>query len=147
VSANTDLPQDGVVRLTGDLKQPRDLHVAELAALAQHTVDVRFQSGSGPQSHSETGVLLSDVLPPDALATTDRHNDQLAFGVLAVGADGYAALVSYGEVSPDFGDRGILLATGEDGHPLDRPRLVVPGDLKGGRYVSDVVELRVVRTG
>ena len=89
-------------------------------------------------------MLLADLLTPDVLATTDRKNDLLSFAVLAVGADGYAALVSYGEVSPDFGNRGILLATAEDGTALDRPRLVVPGDVKGGRYVSDVTELRVI---
>ena len=64
--------------------------------------------------------------------------------MLAIGADGYAALVSYGEISPEFGNRGILLASVEAA--LQRPRLVVPGDGKGGRYVSDVVELRVART-
>ncbi|OLT21591.1 hypothetical protein BJF78_08260 [Pseudonocardia sp. CNS-139] len=137
----------GVVRLAGDVCEPRDLQVAELAALPQQTVAVQYQSGQGPQSHTETGVLLADLLPPDALATTDRHNDLLAFGVLAVGADGYAALVAYGEVSPQFGNRGILLATAEDGQPLERPQLVVPGDVRGGRYVHDVVELRVVRVG
>lgn len=40
---------------------------------------------------------------------------------------------------------GALLATEQDGTPLPRPRLVVPGDRKGGRYVSDLVELKVVR--
>ena len=89
-------------------------------------------------------MLLSDLLPVDALATTSRKNDQLSFAVLGTGSDGYAALVSYGEVSPDFGNRGVLLSTTEDGTPLARPRLVVPGDGKGGRYVSDVTTLRVV---
>jgi hypothetical protein len=28
--------------------------------------------------------------------------------------------------------------------PLARPRLVLPGDVKGARYVSDVVELHVL---
>jgi solute:Na+ symporter, SSS family len=54
-------------------------------------------------------------------------------------ADGHAALVSYGEISPDFGNRRILLATSEDGVALERPRLVVPGDVKGARYVSAVL--------
>ena len=45
-------------------------------------------------------------------------------------------LVSYGEIAPDFGNRGALRAT-QDSTPLARPRLVVPGDVKGGRYVSD----------
>lgn len=139
-------PAAGVVRLTGDVREPRDLRVAELAGLPQQTVSVEYGSGSGPQSHTEQGVLLADLLPIEALATTDAKHDELAFGVLAIGSDGYAALVSYGEVSPEFGNRGILLATAEDGTALPRPRLVVPGDVKGGRYVGDVVELRVIRS-
>jgi hypothetical protein len=139
-------PAAGVVRLVGDLRDPRDLHIAELATLPQQKVSVRYGSASGPRSHVEQGVLLSDLLPVEALATTDAKHDELTFGVLATGSDGYAALVSYGEISPDFGNRGILLATSEDGAALERPRLVVPGDVKGGRQVSEVIELRVVRT-
>ena len=41
----------------------------------------------------------------------------------------------------------MLLAIAQDGAALARPRLVVPGDVEGGRYVSDVVELKVVRVG
>jgi hypothetical protein len=138
-------PAFGVVRLVGDVREPRDLRVEELAAMPQQTVSVQYGSGSGPQSHTEQGVLFADLLPVAALATTDRKHDELSVGVLAIGSDGYAALVSYGEIAPEFGNRGILLATVEDGAPLERPRLVVPGDVKGGRYVSDVVELRMVR--
>jgi hypothetical protein len=139
-------PAAGLIRLTGDLRDPRDLHVGELATRPQQTVSVQYSSGSGPQSHIEQGVLLSDLLPVEALATTDAKHDELTFGVLVTGADGHAALVSYGEISPDFGNRGTLLATSEDGAALERPRLVVPGDVKGARYVSEVIELRVVRT-
>lgn len=135
-----------MVRLAGDVRQPRDLHVEELGKLPQHTVSVRYGSGSGPQSHTEQGVLLADLLPINALATRPGKHDELSFGVLAIGSDGYAALVSYGEISPDLGHRSILLATAEDGAPLPRPRLVAPGDLEGARYVNGVVELRVVRT-
>jgi hypothetical protein len=138
-------PAVGVVRLAGDVREPRDLRVEELAAMPQQTVSVEYGSGSGPQSHTEQGVLLADLLPVETLTTTDRKHDELSFGVLAIGSDGYAALVSYGEISPEFGNRGVLLATVEDGAALERPRLVVPGDVRGGRYVSDVVELRMVR--
>lgn len=139
-------PAGGVV-VSGDVKTPGPVTAEQLAGMAQHTVAVQFGSSKGAEQHTETGVLLADVLPVAALATTGRKNDQLAFAVLATGSDGYAALVSYGEVAPDFGNRGILLATTEDGKALPRPRLVVPGDVKGGRYVSDLVELRVVRVG
>ena len=84
------------------------------------------------------------MLPTTALALTPgRKNDQAALAVTATGADGYAATVSYGEIDPDLGNRGVLVATAEDGKPLARPRLVVPGDVKGARYVSDLVELHV----
>lgn len=64
--------------------------------------------------------------------------------MLAVGADGYQALVSYGAIAPGSGNRAIL-AVEQDGAPLARPRLVVTGEVTGGRDVNDVVELDVVR--
>ncbi len=137
----------GVVALTGDLKAPKQLDAAALAALPQKTVDVSFQSSKGAEKHTETGVPLASVLPADALATTSKKNDQLSFAVLAVGSDGYSAVFAYGDVSPDFGNRGLLVSLTEDGKALARPRLVVPGDVKGGRYVSDLVALKVVRLG
>ena len=145
-SAPAELPPVGTVRLTGDLVAPADITVEELAALPQQTVEVSFGSGDGQQTHTETGPALADVLPADALALdADRKNDQLSFAVLAVAADDYSAVVAYGDVLADFGNRGLLLSLVEDGQTLERPRLVVPGDVRGGRYVSDVVELRVVR--
>jgi len=37
------------------------------------------------------------------------------------------------------------LAVIQDGQPLTQPRLVVPGDIHGGRYVSDVISVRLGR--
>jgi hypothetical protein len=143
-TAAPDVPA-GAVAVTGAVKTPRTVTADQLAALPQRTVSVQFGSGKGPEQHTETGALLTDLLPVDSLATTPAKNDQLSFAVVATGADGYRALVSYGEAAPDFGNRGLLVATSEDGKPLARPRLVVPGDVKGGRYVSDLVRLEVVR--
>ena len=138
---------DGGVVISGDVRSPGPVTAAQLAGMPQHTTSVQFGSAKGAETRTETGVLLSDLLPVTALATTARKNDQLAFAVLATGSDGYAAVVSYGEISADFGNRGVLLATSQDGAALTRPRLVVPGDVKGGRYVSDVVDLHVARVG
>lgn len=55
--------------------------------------------------------------------------------------------VSYDENAPDFGNCGVLLATTQDRTLLTRTTAGRAGDVKGGRYVSDVVELRVVRVG
>lgn len=146
-TAAPQLPPPGTFRLTGALKEPGELTVEKLKGMPQHTVPVNFQAGKGPEQHTEVGVLLSELVPPSALATQQRKNDLLSFALLAIGADGYAALVAYGEVSPDFGNKDILLAGSQDGQQLERPRLIVPGDVKGGRYVTDVVELHVARVG
>jgi ABC-type transport system substrate-binding protein len=136
----------GTVRLEGAVTAPRTLDPAALAAMPQTAVDVTFGSAKGTEHHHEQGVLLATLLPVSALALTPgRKNDQAALAVTATGADGYAATVSYGEIAPDLGNRGILISTAEDGKPLPQPRLVVPGDVKGARYVSELVDLRVGR--
>ena len=138
----------GSLQISGAVTTPTTLDAAALAARPHTAVDVAFQSSKGAERHHEDGVLLAALLPVSALALAPgRKNDQATLAVTATGADGYASTVSYGEIDPDLGNRGILIATAEDGKPLARPRLVVPGDVKGARYVSDLVELRVGRVG
>ena len=74
------------------------------------------------------------------------RNDKLRFYVSATGLAAYQAIVAWGEIDPEFENKGVLLAVIEDGQTLTRgPRLVVPGDIRGGRYVSDVVSIRLER--
>jgi hypothetical protein len=133
------------VLVTGALKHPFQVTIDQLRGMLIHTVQVEFQNDKGTEHHTEEGVLLAQLIGPTALATQNKKDDLLSFAVLAVGADGYRAAVSYGEISPDFANKDVLVAVTEDGKPLSRPRLVVPGDVKGGRYVSDLVELYVSR--
>ena len=51
------------------------------------------------------------------------------------------ATVTPGEQFP--GGRPLQLSLNEDGVTLAQPRLVADGDLKGGRYVSGIVDLYV----
>ena len=133
-------------QVTGDVNNPLTLTTADLAKLPQHKVRVKFLSGSSKERHTYRGPYLYDVVTqaqPDF--DPDIKNDKLRFYVSATGADGYAAIVSWGEIDPDFGARKILLAVSEDGRSLaaDGPRLVVPRDKRGGRYVSNVISIRV----
>lgn len=138
----------GAVRITGAVRQPGVLTAAQLAAIPSQTVAVTFGTEKGSQRHTEVGVPLSTVLSQAApVLTAGRKHDELSVGVLVIGADGYQALVSYGELAPALGNSGALLATSQDGAPLARPRLVLPKDGQGARYVSDVVELHVVHLG
>jgi hypothetical protein len=65
--------------------------------------------------------------------------------VRVTGADGYSALIALGEIAPHFAGRQIQLAGQENGAPLPNRalRLVVPGDVAGGRWVRDVVRIDV----
>jgi hypothetical protein len=61
--------------------------------------------------------------------------------VAAVGDDNYVATVTPAEQLA--GSRPLQLSLNEDGTALPQPRLVTDGDVKGGRYVSDVVDIYV----
>jgi hypothetical protein len=88
------------------------------------------------------GVQSTEVGP--SLATVLRaahvHSD-LDTWVAGVGDDAYVAVVTPGEQW--VGERSLQISLNEDGTALAEPRLVVDGDVKGGRYVSDLVDLVV----
>lgn len=124
------------------------LSVEALRALPARTVTVTFRAGAGTQTRTFTGPRLVDVI---ALAgprfDPSVRNDRLRHFVAVRAPDGYAAVFGWGEVDDEGADDEILLATSEDGRPLDAegPRVVVPNATRGGRYVSGVTRIRVLR--
>ncbi len=145
-SASSQLPALGLppgkFLLIGDVARPQILDVAGLRALPSRTITVTFKAGSGTQTHTYVGPLLLDVLAQAGPPKFDPaiKNDKLRHFISVSATDDYRVLVAYGEIDPSFENKTVLLATSEDGHPLDAdgPRLVVPGDIAGGRYVSNV---------
>lgn len=136
----TGLPA-GKVLLIGALAHPEILTVADLQKLPAHTETVTFNTSTGPQTHTFTGPLLLDVLTqagPQFDPTI--KNDKLRYYISVSATDNYRALVAYGEIDPNFENKQVLLATSQDNQSLATagPRLVVPGDLAGGRYVTNV---------
>jgi DMSO/TMAO reductase YedYZ molybdopterin-dependent catalytic subunit len=74
-------------------------------------------------------------------------NDGLGKTVVATGNDGYRVAFSLGELDPTFGNQPDLIAYEADGKPIGPDgfaRLIVPNDVKGGRYVSRLVSLQVL---
>lgn len=148
VVTNADNGSQAVDRviIRGNVEQRLRLTAEDLAALPQQTLTVTFVSGTTPQTHTYTGPLLLDVLN---LAGPEFDpaikNDKLQHYAEASGSDGYQAIVAWGELDPDFEGKQLLVAITEDGVALGDagPRLVVPGDLRGGRYVSDVVTIKL----
>lgn len=111
------------------------LDAHRLALLPARSLTVSFLAGGGAQQHTETGPTLATVLAAAGIPPTS------AAWVAAVGSDGYVATVTPAEAT--VGGRPLLISTNEDGHALTQPRLVTDGDVKGGRYVSGVVDLVV----
>jgi len=140
----------GSVVITGELQNPVFLTFDQLEALPlqSQSLTVSFQAGSAVEQHTFTGFLLYDVLnflKPQFDPTV--KNDRLRFYVSATGTDGYQAIVAWAEFDPFFGNKQILLAVTQDDQSLaaQAPRLVVPGDIRGGRYVSLVDTIRLDR--
>jgi hypothetical protein len=133
----------GQFTISGDVKNKVVFSTGQLTALPnQQTETVSFVGPGGMQTHTETGPLLWDVVnnvvQPD-WTTSSLKNADLRYSIEAIGSDQYAAIVAAGEIDPFFGNKPVLLAVTEDGQSLAQPRLIVPGDIHGGRYVSDVV--------
>lgn len=141
--------------VTGAVEHTALYDAAKLAAFAPITQPVTFGSGSGTQNHTYLGASLWRVLDSSGIVTTPGvKNDVLNRYVLATGSDGYKVVFSLGELNPNFGNRPDLLAYSEqingDWAPLSSDgvaRITAPGDVKGGRYVSNLVNLDVRVSG
>ncbi len=137
-----------VTTVDGAVAHPLRLTMDDLRAFPQRRERVGFLAGGERERHAYRGPLLFDVLAA-AEPTFDPgvKNDQLRHAVLVTAMDEYQAVVAWGEIDPGFAGNEALLAVEEDRHPLKRPRLVVPGDERGGRYVSDVTTVSLLRVG
>lgn len=138
--------QVGHVLVIGKVVQKLNLATADLALLPQHTVTVTYKAGSGEQTHTFTGPTLLDVLnlaKPDF--NPDIKNDKVRHYVTATASDGYQGLIAWGEIDLELEAKQILVAIIEDGVSLEDvgPTLVVPGDIRGSRYVSGITSLRL----
>lgn len=114
------------------------------------TQTVTYRSGGAPITDTYTGPRLWDLLDQaGGVAVTGAKNDLLSKYVVAIGADGYEAVFSLGELAPNFGNQPIQIAYADTQGQLGPERsdglarVVVPGDTAGGRYVSELVSLRV----
>ena len=103
-----------------------------LSTTPRHSSDDRIIACSG-QKASHVAVYTQETL---ALTGAPLGLNARA---AAVGSDNYVATVTPAEGYA--GGRPLLLSLVEDGVPLAQPRLVTDGDVKGGRYVSGMVDI------
>ena len=143
------------LKITGAVTTPTTFDFAALSALPATTQTDTFLSGTSAQTHVYTGASLWGAINAAGIVTDPAaHNDVLNRYVLATGADGYQTVFSLGELNPNFGNRPDLLAYAETINGTSSPlgsdgfaRITAPGDVKGGRYVSNVVDLDVRASG
>ncbi|MDR5881791.1 molybdopterin-dependent oxidoreductase [Caballeronia sp. LZ032] len=145
-------PPKTVLSVSGDVTTQTQFTLAQIQAQPATTQTVSFGSGTGQQTHVYTGASLWSMLNQIGITTNAAvKNDVLAKYVIATGSDNYRALFAMGELSPDFGNRGnqVVYAETINGtsaalSSTDGPlRVTAPGDVKGGRYVSNLVTLKV----
>lgn len=144
VAASTE----GTIAFVGLVTHPGPVSVSELQTLPTETAEVTFESGGSPQEHSFTGVRLFAALQHVGLAVdAATHIPLLRRYLIVTARDGYQTVLSGGELDPNFGNAPMFLAWEQDGAPLspgDGPvRLVVPWDLRGGRYIYGIVSIDV----
>jgi hypothetical protein len=107
----------------------------ELNGLPAQKVSVTFLGPAGVETHTESGPTLAQALRAAGVGARSRT------AVVAVGSDNYAAAVTPAEAT--LAGKQLIVSTVEDGAPLAQPRLVVGGDIGGGRYVPDLVALEI----
>jgi hypothetical protein len=140
--------------LSGAVADPTIVTSATLAALNQSTTETAtYLAGSTTTTDTYTGVALWTLIQDAGLLTDPAiKNDLLGFAVVATGSDGYRAVISLGEIDPQFGNQPDLVAYSDRAGQLGPGgsdgalRLIVPGDHAGGRYVSNLVSLQVIDT-
>jgi hypothetical protein len=144
-AARADALGTGRIRVAGELRFPCVLGLPDLRTFPQRGCDVAFTCHrTGLRRHRFTGPLLLDVLRAAGPAfASEERKDRLRFLISLRAADGHHVVLSWAEIDPEFGDNSILLGLSQDGVPLTRPHLVVPGDTCGGRNISGIVEVRV----
>ena len=140
--------------MSGAVADPMIVTPTTLAALNQSTTETAtYLAGSTSTTDTYTGVSLWTLIQDAGLLTDPAiKNDLLGFVVVATGSDGYRAVISLGEIDPQFGNQPDLVAYADTSGQLGPGgsdgalRLIVPGDHAGGRYVSNLVSLQVIDT-
>ena len=129
--------------VSGAVTQAKRFDLSALQALPTLTSSVGGISYTGVSFWSLLTATVGIPLDPTV------KNDLLGKYVVATGSDGYQAVFSLGELSPDFGNQPDLIAYAADGAGLGSngfARIIVPNDVKKGRWVSNLVSLEVFST-
>jgi hypothetical protein len=122
------------------------LKLADLSAMPHATVTFHNSHTNADESYS--GVRLADLLVKvGAPLGRELRGEALADYVVAIGADGYKAVLALGEVDPSFHPGEVMVADAMDGKPLDAHngplKLVVSEDKRPARSVRNLTTIEL----
>lgn len=125
-----------------------DTRLDDAALQAMPRTSVQASDHGSPTTWE--GVALATLLGElGADLGAAQRGAQLRRYVLVEGSDGYRVVFSMGELDPSFGNTTVLLAVRRDGAPLDAEigpwRMVVPGDTRQGRWIRNIVSIRLLQ--
>ncbi len=136
--------------LTGGVSQSATYSLTDLQALPAITQTVNFLGGGSNQTHTYTGASMWGIVNGAGIVTSSARGDILNKYILATGSDGYRVVYALSEINPTYGNRPDLVAYAETLNGVSAPlgadgfaRTTAPNDLRGGRYVSNLVNLDV----
>jgi DMSO/TMAO reductase YedYZ molybdopterin-dependent catalytic subunit len=143
ISAAAAQAAEPLLSISGLVVHPLSLTLADIKAYPAVHVSATQASGKGPVVLDCSGAALTALLDKAALNVGKANNANLGHSVLITADDGYTIALSLGEIDPDYGNAGPIIATDCGGKPLDAPRLVVPNDKHAGRAMKGVVSIAV----
>jgi DMSO/TMAO reductase YedYZ molybdopterin-dependent catalytic subunit len=134
------------LEVTGAVKTPLALSIADLKAMPRKTMRVNGQNGQAAQVYE--GVALSEILQRAGVPQGgDQAGPWMAAYIVAGAADGYRVVFSLAELNAGIGGVEVLVADTLDGAPLAEGqgpfRLVVPSDKRAARWVRMLQSVRV----
>ena len=131
--------------LEGAVEQRLVLDDRLLKSFPAVTIDVTFETGEGKKTGRYTRALLWSVIERAGLVDDAGKNASLKHTLLVTGRDGYAVALALGELDPHYEGKSVILAYdgGEPPASSTALRLVVPGDVHGGRSVRDVATIDI----
>jgi DMSO/TMAO reductase YedYZ molybdopterin-dependent catalytic subunit len=135
--------QSPELRLDGKVQHPQHWTLAELQKMPAQHATVTYQTEHGAVTADFTGVLLWSLIDAAGGIADQGKRPELRHAIRIIAKDNYVVVTSTGEIAPDFGNKGTLVAYERDGKPLPDFRIVMPGDKHGGRNVRDVVSITV----
>lgn len=136
------------IAIGGAVEHPRTLTIDDLRKLPATVETVFLHTGSGTLEGSFTGVALWKLLQDSGIKLDPaKKNDAIRHAVVITGTDGYGAVLSLGEIDPEFGGDQAIVAYEMNGKPLDPSagyaRLVIPTDKSAGRSVSAIATIEI----